>query len=113
MSLYLTYKNISFGVGDKIRVSQTIKDKDKERSQHFDGVVISLKKGIIPTFTVRKIGEASIGIEKIFPLNTPSIKDIKIIKSGVKGVRQAKIGYIRTKSKKEIDKIYLRASKRK
>lgn len=113
MSLSLIHKNIVFGIGDKIRITQSIKDRDKERNQHFDGIVISIKKGRASSFTVRKIGEASIGIEKIFSIDNPTIVEIKIIKSGTKGVKKAKIRYIRNISKKEIDKIYIRASRRK
>jgi large subunit ribosomal protein L19 len=113
MALTLKFQDVEFGVGDKVRISQTFTEKDKERSQNFDGIVISLKKGSVPTFTVRKIGEAMIGIEKIFPLDTPTLKSIKVIRSGHKGTNKAKLYFIRNKPKKEIDKIYFRADKRK
>jgi len=96
-------------VGDKIKVSQKIKEGDKERNTIFEGIVISIRgKAGNHSFVVRKIGEAKIGVEKIFPLAASSIDKIEVLKKGSKGVRRAKLYYIRGKSQKEIDKIYQR-----
>jgi len=112
MALKLTFKDTEFGVGDMVRVSQTLKESTKSgksRLQNFDGTVIAIKgSGISKTFTVRRIGVQQIGIEKIFPVNSPSLSEIKIIKKGLKGVRRAKLYYLRTKAKKEAEKIYKR-----
>jgi large subunit ribosomal protein L19 len=113
MALTITFKDMEFGVGDKIRVVQKIKDGDKTRESIFEGMVLKIK-GRNPgkTITIRKIAEGNIGVEKIFPLNLPSLDKIVIVKRGVEGVRRAKLYYTRTKSPTEVDMIYKKASKR-
>ena len=83
-----------FQVGDTVRVSYKIIEGDKTRTQPFQGIVIS-KKGsdISKTFTVRKIGADSIGVERIFPLHSPNIDKVEIVKRGK--VRRAKLYYLR------------------
>jgi len=84
----------TFNVGDTIQVSQTFKEGDKERSQMFEGDVIAMhKNGIATTFTVRRIGANGIGVEKIFPFYSPTVSDVKLMKSGK--VRRAKLFYVR------------------
>jgi len=112
MALFAKHKEILFGVGDKIRVTQNFEEGGKSRSTSFEGIVISIKKGENPSFIVRRIGEQRIGIERIFPLNLPTIEKIQVIKKGTSGVRHGKLYFIRSKSPKEIDKIYSRASKK-
>jgi large subunit ribosomal protein L19 len=113
MALTITFKDTEFGVGDKVRVVQKIKDGDKFREAFFEGMVLKIK-GRSPgkTITVRKIGEANIGIERIFPLNLPSIDRIMVVKRGVEGVRRAKLYYTRTKSPTEVEMIYKRTASR-
>jgi large subunit ribosomal protein L19 len=113
MALTITFKETEFGVGDKVRVVQKIKDGDKFREAFFEGMVLKIK-GRNPgkTVTVRKIGEANIGIERIFPLNLPSIDRIVVVKRGVEGVRRAKLYYTRTKSPTEVEMIYKRTATR-
>lgn len=81
--------------GDTIRVHQKIKEGDKERIQIFEGIVIARKhgKGISATITVRKTVDG-IGVEKIFPIHSPSIDKIEVIKHGK--ARRAKLYYLRT-----------------
>lgn len=81
--------------GDTIKVHQKIKEGDKERIQIFEGIVIAKKhgKGINCNITVRKVVD-SIGVERIFPIHSPSIEKIEVIKR-VK-VRRAKLYYLRT-----------------
>ena len=112
MALFAKHKEILFGVGDKIRVTQNFEEGGKSRSTSFEGIAISIKKGENPSFIVRRIGEQRIGIERIFPLNLPTIEKIQVIKKGTPGVRHGKLYFIRSKSPKEIDKIYSRASKK-
>ena len=83
----------SFKAGDNITVYYTIKEGDKQRSQLFKGDVIQ-KKGVgaTETFTIRKISH-SVGVERIFPLNSPLIEKIKVNKKG--RVRRSKIFYLR------------------
>lgn len=109
MSLREKFKDVEFGVGDRVRVVQKIKEGEKSRSQTFEGMVIAIKgHSGSKTFTVRRIGEAQVGIERIFPLDGENIEDIKVVKEGTKGVSRAKLYYTRTKPKREIEKIYTR-----
>lgn len=113
MAIKIKHNNTEFGVGDKIRVVQTIKEGEKSRLQAFEGIVIKIKgREEMKTFTVRRIGAQQVGIERIFPLNSPVINKIEVVKSGVRGTRRAKLYYIRDKSRKEIEAIYSRASKK-
>ncbi|MBI3397248.1 50S ribosomal protein L19 [Candidatus Woesebacteria bacterium] len=107
--LSIKHKETEFAVGDQIRVTQRIKEGDKERLAAFMGMVIGIK-GRMPlvTFTVRRIGEAGVGIEKIYPVSLPTIEKIEVLKKGGEGVRHSKLYYTRTKSPREIDSIYSR-----
>lgn len=83
----------SFKAGDTITVHYKIKEGEKERIQQYQGVVIQRKgAGVTSTFTVRKISN-SLGVERIFPDNSPFIDKIDVNKRGV--VRRARIYYIR------------------
>lgn len=89
-----------FKAGDTITVSLKIKEGDKERLQKFRGVVIQIS-GSTPftkTFTVRKIS-GGIGVERIFPFQSPSIESIEVNKVG--HVRRARIFYLRGLSGKK------------
>jgi len=89
--------------GDLVRVYQKIKEGDKERTQQFEGIVLARKhgKGISSTITVRGV-RAGVGVERIFPLHSPNIEKIDILKRG--RVRRAKLYYLREKTEKEIRK---------
>ena len=113
MALKITHKQVEFGVGDRIKVYQRIKEGEKTRVAFFDGMVLSIKgQGDRKTFTVRRVGEANIGIERILPISIPTIEKIEVVKKGTSGVKKAKLYYTREKSTKEIEKIYSRANKR-
>lgn len=113
MALTITFKETEFGVGDRVRVVQKIKDGDKFRESIFEGMVLKIK-GRSPgkTITVRKIAEGNIGVEKIYPLDLPTIDKIIVVKRGVEGVRRAKLYYTRTKSPTEVEMIFKKAAKR-
>jgi len=82
-----------FTPGDTVRVHVRIKEGDKERIQVFEGVVIARKHGgLRETFTVRKIS-FGIGVERIFPLHSPVIERIEVVRRG--DVRRAKLYYLR------------------
>ena len=103
MANSLVHKDITFHVGDTIRVHQTIKEGDKSRIQIFEGVVIAIHKQDDPTFVVRKIATGSIGVEKIFPLNAPVIAKIEVKKTSF--VRRAKLYYLRERLGKGATKL--------
>lgn len=86
--------------GDTVRVLQKIKEGDKERIQPFEGLVIARKHGagISATVTVRKVS-SGVGVERIFPIHSPTIQGIKVLKRSK--VRRAKLYYIREKAAKE------------
>lgn len=82
-----------FKTGDTVRVHSRIKEGDKERVQVFEGVVIRKRKGTTgATFTVRKVSYG-VGVEKIFPLHSPTIDKIIIVSKGK--VRRARLYYLR------------------
>ncbi len=88
----------SFNVGDTVKVYNKIVEGDKERIQVFEGVVISRKNSSIrETFTVRRIS-FGVGVEKTFPLHSPRIDRIEVVKRGK--VRRAKLYYLRDLSGK-------------
>ena len=88
-----------FRVGDTVNVGCKIIEvkggKEKERIQNFEGIVIARKgQGATETFTVRKISSV-IGVERIFPVNSPNIASIEVVKKGK--VRRAKLYFLRTR----------------
>lgn len=87
-----------FAAGDTITVYYKIKEGNKERTQHFQGVVLQRRgSGSTETFTIRKIS-SGIGVERIFPVNSPVIEKIEMNKRG--SVRRARIFYLRQRQGK-------------
>jgi len=89
--------------GDTVKVFQKIKETGKERIATFEGLIIAQKhgRGITATFTVRKVMDG-IGVERIFPLHSPTITKIDILRHSQ--MRRAKLYYIREKAAKEVRK---------
>ena len=86
----------SFGIGDVIIVSQSIKEGGKERLQAFQGNVIAMRKnGASGTFTIRKMSDNGVAVERIFPFSSPLVKAIKVVSRG--DVGRAKLNYVRHK----------------
>lgn len=84
-----------FRVGDTVRVDVKIIEGNKERIQAFEGVVIGRKSGgVSETFTVRKVS-AGVGVERIFPIHSPKIAKITVVKKGK--VRRAKLNFLKGK----------------
>lgn len=82
-----------FKVGDTVRVNYKIVEGKRERIQAFEGFVIAIKgRGVGKTFTVRK-KSGSVGVERIFPFNSPKIDSIVVVRRG--RVRRAKLNYLR------------------
>jgi large subunit ribosomal protein L19 len=94
-------KNLDIRPGDTIKVWQKIQEKGKTRLQAFEGLVLSRKHGTEAggTFTVRKVIDG-VGVEKIFPLYTPLIDKIELLRRSK--VRRAKLYFVREKAAKEI-----------
>ena len=82
-----------FRVGDTVRVSAKIKEGNRERIQIFEGVVLKRQNGgARETFTVRKTSNG-IGVEKTWPLHSPTIENIEVVRRGK--IRRAKLNYLR------------------
>ena len=85
----------SFQPGDTLRVNVRVREGDKERIQVFEGVCIARKGGgIHETFTVRKVS-SGIGVERVFPLHSPTIEGLSVVRRGQ--VRRAKLYYLRAR----------------
>lgn len=86
-----------FRVGDTINVGVKIKEGSKERVQAFEGIVVAIQgRGIGRTVIVRKLS-SGVGVERTFPVNSPIIDSIKVVRKGK--VRRAKLRYLRTLKK--------------
>ncbi len=96
-------KSLDLRAGDSVRVWQKILEKGKTRLQAFEGLVLARKHGTEAgaTFTVRRVA-SGVGVEKIFPLYSPNIVKIEILKRTK--VRRAKLYHIRDKAAKEISR---------
>lgn len=90
---YLRQDLPDFRPGDTVRVHVRVLEGDRERTQVFEGVVIARKHGgTRETFTVRKVS-SGIGVERVFPLHSPAIQKIEVVRRGQ--VRRAKLYYLR------------------
>ena len=89
----LSKKAHDFRVGDTVKVMVRVVEGNKEREQAFQGTVIKQSGGgIAETFTVRKVS-SGVGVERVFPLHSPNVKSIQVIRRG--RVRRAKLYYLR------------------
>ncbi len=111
---YHAKKNeINFKAGDSVKVHVKIKEGDKERVQVYEGVVIGIhRRGAGSSFMVRKVSYG-VGVERIFPVNSPSIEKIELINVGK--VRRGKLYYLRDLSGRKariasVDKLKLLSS---
>ena len=87
-----------FSVGDTVKVYGKIKEGNRERIQIFEGFVLKKQNGGIgETFTVRRIA-SGVGVEKTFPLHSPKIEKIEVVREGA--VRRAKLNYMRERTGK-------------
>ena len=87
-----------FGVGDTVKVSAKIIEGTRERIQDFEGTVIKVQgTGLRKTFTVRKLA-SGVGVEKTWPLHSPNVADVKVVRYGK--VRRAKLFYLRERTGK-------------
>lgn len=87
-----------FAVGDTVKVMIKVIEGDRERLQAFEGIVIARKHGgISETFTVRRVS-FGVGVEKTFPIHSPKVADIIVVRKGK--VRRAKLYYLRERTGK-------------
>lgn len=87
-----------FSVGDTVKVMIKVIEGDRERLQAFEGIVIARKNGgISETFTVRRLS-FGVGVEKTFPVHSPKVADIQVVRKGK--VRRAKLYYLRERTGK-------------
>ncbi|MDD6255163.1 MAG: 50S ribosomal protein L19 [Eubacteriales bacterium] len=87
-----------FGVGDTLKVYIKIKEGNRERLQMFEGFVLKMQNGgLSRTFTVRRIA-SGVGVEKTFPIHSPMIDHIEVVRHG--DVRRAKLNYMRQRTGK-------------
>ncbi len=105
MANQINWQNkINFGVGDTLKVSLSVKEGEKTRTQLFQGIVIAIRgTGEGKNFIVRKIAVGGVGVERILPINSPIINGIEIVKKGK--VRRAKLYYLRNLLGKKATKI--------
>ncbi|HDG62193.1 MAG: 50S ribosomal protein L19 [Thermotogaceae bacterium] len=91
---YLKKDVPEFRPGDTVKVHLKVREGDKERTQIFQGIVISIRgSGLSRTFTVRKIASGGVGVERIFPIHSPAVEKIEVVRKGK--VRKAKLYYLR------------------
>ena len=83
--------------GDRVRVSTKVVEGDRERIQPFEGVVIKVRRGSSPNFTVRRVAYG-IGVERTFPISSPMVEKVEVMRHGK--VRRAKLYYLRGLSAK-------------
>ena len=108
-----SFGETKFSVGDRVKVFTRIVEEGKTRIQPFEGVVIGIKgRDTSKTFVVRKISAGQVGVEKIFPLSSPLITKLDLVKSGGRGVRRAKLYYLRGEGKKAQERIFVRAGRK-
>ncbi len=101
---------VDFRPGDTVCVHYRITEGNKTRIQPYEGIVISKKgEGISKTFIVRKIGADGVGVERIFPLYSPNIEKLEVVKTG--RARRAKLYYLRDKTGRAATKVKDRALK--
>lgn len=101
MANVITVKEIPAHIGDSVKVHYLFKEGEKEKRQIFEGILMATG-GMMENkmFTVRKMTKSKIGVERIFPVNSPSIEKIEVAKKGT--ARRAKVYFIRNMSEKEI-----------
>lgn len=107
MANSFVFKENNINIGDTINLVYKIKEGEKERQQTFSGIIIKIKGSSLQNkmITVRKTGKSGVGVERIIPLNSPFLAQIKVTKKGFP--RRSKLYFIRKLSDQEVrHKIY-------
>ena len=109
MAISAQIKDTPVHVGDLVQLHLKVLESGKERIQVFAGLMIAIRgRGVNRSFTVRKIAAGNIGVERIFPLNSPWITKVVVKKPGT--VRRAKLYYTRHQSSRQVSRITQPAS---
>ncbi len=103
MAIQFKYQDQVFSVGDTVKVNYKIKEKDKERIQAFDGIILAIQ-GLEDNknFIVQKAASGDVKVERIFPINSPWIDSIKKLRSPKTKIRRAKLYYLRDSKARKI-----------
>lgn len=101
MANSITYNTTSFKVGDMVNMTYKLKEKEKERTQAFKGILIKIKGNTPSTkmITIRRLSKSGIGVERIIPLASPNLVDIKLVKKS--SFQKAKLYFIRNLTESE------------
>ena len=96
MAIKFTHQDTEIHIGDTVKVNYKIKEKDKEREQAFDGIIISISGvGENKKFLVAKNASDNVRVERIFPINSPWIASIKKLRSPKRILHRAKLFFLR------------------
>jgi large subunit ribosomal protein L19 len=96
MATSLVHKNVTFKIGDSIQVNYLIKEKDKQRIQAFDGIVLAINGTTEnKNFIVQKNSSDGVKVERIFPINSPWIDSIKKLRTPKSRIHHAKLYFLR------------------
>lgn len=96
MAIKFTHQDTEFHIGDTVKVNYKIKEKDKEREQAFDGIILSISGvGDNKKFLVAKNASDNVRVERIFPINSPWIASIKKLRSPKRILHRAKLFFLR------------------
>ncbi len=106
MANSVTFHETEVRVGDTIKISYAINDKDKRKSQLFEGIVLAIKgRESNKMLTVRKMTRSGIGVERIFPIISPFVEKVEVMRATDN--KKSNVAFIRTRSKREIqEKLY-------
>jgi len=96
MAIKFTHQDTEFHIGDTVKVNYKIKEKDKERLQAFDGIILAITgTGTNKNFLVSKNASDGIRVERIFPINSPWVESIKRLRSPKRLLHRAKLYFLR------------------
>lgn len=96
MSIKFTFQNNDYTVGDTLKVNYKIKEKDKERIQAFDGILLAIQgHGDGTSFIIQKAAADGVKVERIFPINSPWIDSIKKMRTPKAKIRRSKLYFLR------------------
>ena len=105
MALRAVHDDVEFGVGDTVRLFLKVQEAGR-RQAIFEGIVLGIRgEGENKSFLVRRVGADKVGIEQIFPLFSPWITKVEVKQKGTRGVRRAKLYFLRGRPKVDFDKI--------